>query len=88
MVLEKLGILPYFETVVTSADAPPKPSPKMIQLALERLRVNPGEALFVGDNVEDRLAGEAAGVKTLMIDGTTRGAKKKLLACIAKGTGV
>jgi len=84
MVLEKLGIRTHFETVVTSADAPPKPDPGMIRLALERLCVEPDEALFVGDNVEDRLAGEAAGVKTLMIDGTKRGAKKKLFALIAE----
>ena len=50
MVLEKLGIISHFSAIVTSADAPPKPDPKMITLALQRLGVRPSEAVFIGDN--------------------------------------
>ncbi|VVC01681.1 Phosphoglycolate phosphatase [uncultured archaeon] len=70
MVLEKLGILRHFSAVVTSAEAPVKPDPTMIRLALQRLGVKPQEAVFIGDNKEDRLAGEAAGTKVAIIDGT------------------
>jgi phosphoglycolate phosphatase-like HAD superfamily hydrolase len=69
LVLAQLGIEKYFSVVMTSADAPHKPSPKMIEMCLEGLRVKAGEAVFVGDNEEDRLAGEAAGVRMLMVDG-------------------
>jgi len=79
MVLEKLGIVAYFSAVLTSAQAPPKPSPEMIRMCLEKLGVRPGEALFIGDNLEDLQAGEAAGVKTAMIDGTLAAECKKLV---------
>jgi phosphoglycolate phosphatase len=69
LVLRQLGVEGYFKAVVTSEDAPPKPDPKMIGLALERLGVRAGEAVFVGDNAEDRLAGEGAGVRSIMLDG-------------------
>lgn len=65
-VLGKLGILQYFSAVLTSSDAPPKPDPAMIMIALQRLGVKPEEAVFVGDNAEDRAAGEAAGVRAIL----------------------
>lgn len=79
MVLEHLGILKYFKAVVTSADAPHKPDPGMILLALSRLGVKPGEAVFFGDNKEDVQAGEAAGVRTVMLEGVLPDAEKKVL---------
>jgi HAD superfamily hydrolase (TIGR01549 family) len=79
MVLEKLGLEQYFKVVVTSADAPPKPDPGMITLALERLGVSASEAVFVGDNKEDELAGKAAGVMTFLLDGTDDAACGKFL---------
>jgi len=69
MVLEKLGLRQYFQVVMTSADAPPKPDPKMIVMVVEKLRLPAGEVLFVGDNKEDELAGAGAGVKFRMLDG-------------------
>jgi phosphoglycolate phosphatase len=70
MVLRQLGIERYFKAVATSADAPPKPDPAMITLALGKLGVSANEAVFVGDNIEDRQAGESAGVRSIMLDGT------------------
>jgi len=70
MVLQRLGIEKYFKAVSTSADAPPKPDPAMINLALAGMGVRANEAVFVGDNVEDRQAGENAGVRSIMLDGT------------------
>lgn len=69
LVLEKLGVRRYFGAVVTSSDAPPKPDPKMIEIALGKLRVKPGEAVFVGDNIEDKQAGEAAGARAIIVNG-------------------
>jgi HAD superfamily hydrolase (TIGR01549 family) len=79
MVLHELGIENHFKAVVTSADAPPKPNPEMITLALERLGVRASEAVFVGDNREDKQAGEGAGVRSIMIDGTDDAACSKFL---------
>jgi phosphoglycolate phosphatase len=70
MVLEKFGVRKYFSTVVTSADAPAKPDPAMIRVALEKLGAGPRDAVFVGDNDEDRQAGEGAGVRTIILDGS------------------
>lgn len=69
MVLEKLGLQQYFKTVVTSSDAPAKPHPGMLQLACRRLGVKNNEAVFVGDNLEDKQAGEAAGVRAIIVNG-------------------
>ena len=79
MVLDKLELGGYFSAVLTSADAPPKPDPKMIVLALERLCVAPGEAIFVGDNQEDVAAGNAAGVETLLFDARDGAVVKKFV---------
>ena len=79
VVLEVLGIAKYFEAVMTSADAPVKPDPAMIRLALGKLGVRPGEAVFVGDNKEDVQAGEGAGVRAIMLDGMDGKACKAFL---------
>ena len=79
VVLEVLGIGKYFEAVMTSADAPVKPDPTMIRLALERMGVRADEAVFVGDNKEDMQAGEGAGVRSIMLDGMDNAACVKFL---------
>jgi HAD superfamily hydrolase (TIGR01549 family) len=79
LVLEWLGIADRFSAIVTSADAPPKPDPSMILLALKKLRAKPQEAIFIGDNEEDRMAGEAAGVNTFLFDCTKEGQVEKLM---------
>jgi HAD superfamily hydrolase (TIGR01509 family) len=79
MVLKRLGIAHYFKAVVTSSDSPMKPSPDMLVLALERLGVKPEEAVFVGDNKEDSMAGEAAGIRTIVLDCTKKENCEKFL---------
>ena len=79
VVLEVLGIGKYFEVVMTSADAPVKPDPTMIRLALEKMGVRADEAVFVGDNKEDIQAGEGAGVRSIMLDGMDNAACEKFL---------
>ena len=56
--LEKVGLLPLFETVVYSvAVGQRKPSPVIYETALERLRVPAARALFVGDRVREDIDG-------------------------------
>jgi len=62
---------------MTSEDCPPKPDPTMIRRALEKMNVRADEAIFVGDNLEDKQAGEGAGVRSIMLDGMDE------LACTA-----
>ncbi len=79
MVLARLGIAKYFSTVMTSADAPPKPEPMMLLMAVKKLGVRKEGALFIGDNREDRLAADRAGVRFALIDGANARACERLL---------
>jgi putative hydrolase of the HAD superfamily len=58
-----------FDAVVLSADVGfCKPEARIYRLALERLGVEPGEAVFVGDGHSDELAGaEAIGMRAIQI---------------------
>ncbi len=80
-VLDRFGILPFFEIVVggdSGAGRKPKPGP--ILQACTQLGVPAGQALMVGDCIYDVAAGRAAGVKTAAVtygygvDGFYRGA--------------
>ena len=64
---------------MTSEDCPPKPDPTMIRRALSKLGVRADEAIFVGDNLEDKQAGEGAGVRAIMLDGMDEKACEKFL---------
>jgi len=79
LVLKQLGIEGYFEVVMTSEDAPAKPDPTMIRLALGKMGVRAQEAVFVGDNAEDMQAGQGAGVRAIMLDGMDEKACGKFL---------
>lgn len=61
----RLGL--HFPVVVTREDAPPKPSPQPILLACQRMRIQPEEAMFLGDGEFDLLAGRRAGVTTVLL---------------------
>ncbi len=50
-----------------------KPDPEPIYLALEKLQAVPEEALMVGDNYHDVLAGKNAGTKTAGVAWTIKG---------------
>ena len=63
MVLESFGLTSYFGCVMTASRvANPKPHPEPLLKVLEHYRIDPGEALFVGDSDVDRQAAAAAGV--------------------------
>ncbi|HEY7603347.1 MAG TPA: HAD-IA family hydrolase [Gaiellaceae bacterium] len=62
--LERIGADRLFSAIVTSAEAgAAKPDPAVFRLALERLRVEPGRALHVGDEPEDEQGAAAVGMR-------------------------
>lgn len=72
LVLKRFGIEKHFSAVVTSIDCPPKPDPAMLKAAMKKMGVKPSETIFVGDNAEDRMAGEAAGVRVILLNACAR----------------
>lgn len=62
VILKHHGLLDRFVTVVANDHVDhPKPSPEGLYLALKRMALQPGEALFVGDSPVDILAARSAG---------------------------
>jgi len=51
-----------FSIFICMEDAPPKPNPKPVLLAIEALGVAPGQALMIGDTPDDIRAAVSAGV--------------------------
>ncbi len=70
LTLERLGLSPYFQTVVASAaEGIWKPDPRLFQVALERLAVPAEAAMSVGDQLErDIEAARIAGVAGVLLD--------------------
>lgn len=76
MGLKLTGIGAFFDTVVTLDDVKhPKPDPEPVRLALSRLGCDPSEAIMVGDNYHDVMAGKNAGTKTAGVAWTIKGAQ-------------
>ena len=75
--LERVGILGYFEPVVSSGtEGVAKPDPEIFRRALSKLSVEPPEALYVGNLVRtDVLAARRAGLHAVWLhrDGTGLG---------------
>lgn len=56
--LEGLGLAPFLEIVVRPADAgAAKPDPRIFSFALDQLGLRPEEAVYVGDDADDDIAG-------------------------------
>jgi len=62
-ILERFGLLQYFDHVQGTDGFPAKPEPNVILKSLEVFEVNPEECLLVGDAPSDMEAGRRAGVK-------------------------
>lgn len=63
--MDLCGITDHFDVIVTPEDVEnPKPHPDPVLFALEKLGVEPHEALFVGDSPHDIAAGREAGTRT------------------------
>jgi HAD superfamily hydrolase (TIGR01509 family) len=67
--LEAAGLRDYFDVVVDSGQiGVEKPDPRIFEAALDQLRVDPGEALYVGDLYDvDVLGARAAGVEAVLL---------------------
>ena len=62
--IPRLGIAELVDTIVSADQVrTPKPDPEGVLLALQRLGVQPKDALFIGDTVHDMRAARAAGVR-------------------------
>lgn len=60
----------WFDVVVVSSEVGvTKPDPRIFELCLERLAVEPGDALFVDDRPENVQAAERLGIRTLHFTG-------------------
>ncbi len=57
------GLRQYFRIVVTMDDAPDKPDPAPVRMALGGLGADPSEAIMVGDTPSDVMAAQRAGVQ-------------------------
>ena len=64
IVLERFGLLPYFDHVQGTDGFPAKPEPDVLVKSLEFFGVSPEDCLFIGDSAADMEAGRRAGVKT------------------------
>jgi phosphoglycolate phosphatase len=66
--LELAGLSGYFDVVVSGDLLPkPKPDPMALIWACGRLGVSPADSLFIGDSVNDFLAGRAAGCHVFLL---------------------
>lgn len=68
LIVEKLGWVELVETLACGDEAKQKPDPDIFNLALERIGVDAGEALVVGDTVNDVLAARSAGIDVVTIE--------------------
>ncbi|MFP6645369.1 MAG: HAD-IA family hydrolase [Candidatus Latescibacterota bacterium] len=57
-----------FDLLMSREDAPLKPAPDLLLLALERFEISPEEAVFIGDGRYDREASAAAGVRYIHLE--------------------
>lgn len=69
-VLDHFGLFPYLGSVVGGdAGVAKKPAPDILLAALERLGVEPWNALMVGDSISDVSSARAAGIAVVIIRG-------------------
>ena len=70
-VVEEMGIGPYFQTVVESAaEGIRKPDPRLFEIALDRLGLQPQETMVVGDSLKnDILPAHSLGCATAWLQG-------------------
>jgi phosphoglycolate phosphatase-like HAD superfamily hydrolase len=68
-VLRALGVERRFGVVVAGGDAPMKPDPEPIVLAMAALGAQPRETWLVGDGTQDVRGGKAAGCRTAAVMG-------------------
>ena len=71
LVLEEVGLLEYFDVLVSGEDVKKgKPSPDIFLLAAEKLNVEPGHCIVVEDAVSGVKAAKDAGMKCIAVTNT------------------
>jgi HAD superfamily hydrolase (TIGR01509 family) len=71
-VLNHFSIKKFFDVVIDGEMIKnPKPAPDAVLLACKKLKIKPGEAVYVGDNFQDVKAGKKAGCSTIAITTTS-----------------
>lgn len=64
--LEQFDLVQYFDAVITGQSAArTKPYPDPVMLAAQRMGVEPGACLMIGDTTVDMRAGKSAGAQTV-----------------------
>lgn len=66
-VLEKFGLLSFFDHVQGTDGFPAKPAPDVIYKSLDLFGIDPKDCLFIGDAPADMEAGRRAGVATCAV---------------------
>lgn len=68
-VIVQTGLESIFDLVIISDEAGcEKPDPKIFQLALSKMNLQPEEVVYVGDNIYDDIKGaDSAGIKPILI---------------------
>lgn len=69
--IDRVGIRHHFDTIVVSGEVQvKKPDRKIFEIALDRLRVEPGTSLYVGDHPGNDIQGARdAGLTTVWLEG-------------------
>ena len=73
-VLSTLGLTPYFDSIVISAEVGiKKPDPRIFDSAFAQTGLKPEEVIYVGDTEDDTKAARAAGIVPVLIQRDTEG---------------
>lgn len=67
-VVEHTGLAERVDALAAAGDAPEKPEPDLVLLALERIGLSAGDVVYVGDSASDRAATASAGVWMIGLD--------------------
>ncbi|MCK5053285.1 MAG: HAD family hydrolase [Anaerolineales bacterium] len=69
-IVESLGLMGMFDLMLAAGEVGwYKPDPRLLQFAAERLGVEPGETIYLGDNFHaDVLGASAAGMTPVLLD--------------------
>ena len=66
-VLERLGILEYFDEIVSSQNGfPRKPAPDAVNYLVEKYKLDPSETFYVGDRTLDMDCAKNANIKGIL----------------------
>ena len=68
--LDSLNITPYFDVLLAAGEIKSyKPDPGIFKAALERVKLQPGAAMYVGDNYfADIVGSRSAGLRPVLYD--------------------